>query len=37
MHIAAAVDTPIIVLFGPYGDYVWGLCGDSYIVIMKRG
>jgi len=35
MHIAAAVGTPIIVLFGPSGDHMWGPWGNGHIVIKK--
>lgn len=35
MHIAAAVNTPIIVLFGPSGDHMWGPWGNGHIVIKK--
>ncbi len=35
MHIAAAVNTPAIVLFGPSGDHMWGPWGDGHIVIKK--
>lgn len=35
MHIAAAVNTPVIALFGPSGDHMWGPWGDGHIVIKK--
>jgi heptosyltransferase-3 len=35
MHIAAAVKTPVIALFGPTGENVWGPYGDGHIVITK--
>jgi len=35
MYIAAAVDTPIVVLFGPSGDHMWGPWGNGRTVIKK--
>nr|HID59264.1 putative lipopolysaccharide heptosyltransferase III [Desulfobacterales bacterium] len=35
MHIAAAVNTPVIALFGPSGEHMWGPWGDGHIVIKK--
>lgn len=35
MHIAAAVGTPVIVLFGPSGDHMWGPWGEGHLVIKK--
>ncbi len=35
MHIAAAVDTPTIALFGPSGDHMWGPWGNGHTVIKK--
>jgi len=35
MHIAAAVKTPVIALFGPTGENVWGPYGNGHIVITK--
>ena len=35
MHIAAAVKSPIIVLFGPSGEHNWGPWGEGHIVIKK--
>jgi len=35
MHIAAAVNTPVIALFGPSGDHMWGPWGNGHIVIKK--
>lgn len=36
MHIAAAVKTPVIALFGPTGENVWGPYGNSHIVLTKN-
>lgn len=36
MHIAAAVGTPIIALFGPSGEVSWGPWGDGHMVIKKN-
>jgi len=35
MHIAAAVGTPVVALFGPSGDHMWGPWGDGHLVIKK--
>jgi len=35
MHIASAVNTPVIVLFGPSGDHMWGPWGQDHVVIKK--
>jgi heptosyltransferase-3 len=35
MHIAAAVGTPVIALFGPSGDHMWGPWGRGHTVIKK--
>jgi heptosyltransferase-3 len=35
MHIAAAVGTPVIALFGPSGEFNWGPWGDGHVVIKK--
>ena len=35
MHIAAAVKTPVIALFGPSGDHMWGPWGEGHLVIKK--
>jgi len=35
MHIAAAVNTPVIALFGPSGDHMWGPWGEGHLVIKK--
>jgi heptosyltransferase-3 len=35
MHLAAAVGTPAVALFGPSGDYNWGPWGDGHLVIKK--
>jgi len=36
MHIAAAVKTPVIALFGPSGENIWGPYGNTHIVITKE-
>jgi len=36
MHIAAAVKTPVIALFGPSDPAVWGPWGDGHVVIQKE-
>jgi heptosyltransferase-3 len=36
MHIAAAVKTPVIALFGPTGENVWRPFGDRHVVITKN-
>ena len=35
MHIAAAVGTPVIALFGPSGEFNWGPWGKGHMVIKK--
>jgi len=35
MHIAAAVGTPVIALFGPSGEFNWGPWGNGHVVIKK--
>jgi heptosyltransferase III len=35
MHMAAAVGTPVIALFGPSGDHMWGPWGEGHLVIKK--
>ncbi|MGQ9688162.1 MAG: putative lipopolysaccharide heptosyltransferase III [Desulfobaccales bacterium] len=35
MHLAAAVNTPAVALFGPSGAYNWGPWGDGHLVIQK--
>lgn len=35
MHIAAAVGTPVVALFGPSGEKSWGPWGEGHIVIKK--
>ena len=35
MHIAAAVGTPVIALFGPSGEFNWGPWGEGHVVIKK--
>lgn len=36
MHIAAAVETPVVALFGPSGDIMWGPWGRGHRVIRKK-
>ena len=36
MHIAAAVKTPVIALFGPSGEFNWGPWGDAGHVVIKK-
>jgi heptosyltransferase-3 len=36
MHIAAAVKTPVIALFGPSGEFNWGPWGEGHTVITKE-
>jgi heptosyltransferase-3 len=36
MHIAAAVGTPVIALFGPTGDLQWGPWGEQHVVFTKK-
>ena len=35
MHIAAAVNTPVIALFGPTGESTWAPYGSNHIVLSK--
>ena len=35
MHIAAAVRTPVVALFGPTNEKVWAPFGDGHIVLLK--
>jgi heptosyltransferase III len=35
MHIAAAVGTPVVALFGPSGNHMWGPWGHSHVVISQ--
>ena len=35
MHIAAAVGTPVLALFGPSGEFNWGPWGNGHVVIKK--
>ncbi len=35
MHIAAAVNTPVVALFGPSGDHMWGPWGNGHSVVKK--
>ena len=35
MHIAAAVGTPVIALFGPSGEVNWGPWGNGHVVIKR--
>jgi heptosyltransferase-3 len=35
MHMAAAVGTPVVALFGPSGDHMWGPWGEGHLVIKK--
>ncbi len=35
MHLAAAVKTPAVALFGPSGDYNWRPWGEGHLVIKK--
>lgn len=36
MHLAAAVNTPAVALFGPSGAYNWGPWGEGHLVIQKE-
>jgi|UniRef100_A0A7C5AMQ3 heptosyltransferase-3 len=35
MHLAAAVDTPAVALFGPSGVFNWGPWGEGHLVLQK--
>jgi heptosyltransferase-3 len=35
MHLAAAVNTPVVALFGPSGVFNWGPWGQGHLVIKK--
>jgi heptosyltransferase-3 len=35
MHLAAAVGTPTVVLFGPSGPYNWRPWGEGHVVLTK--
>jgi heptosyltransferase-3 len=35
MHLAAAVNTPVVALFGPSGVFNWGPWGEGHLVINK--
>ncbi|MGO9176514.1 MAG: glycosyltransferase family 9 protein, partial [Desulfobaccales bacterium] len=35
MHLAAAVDTPAVALFGPSGAFNWGPWGEGHLVLQK--
>jgi heptosyltransferase-3 len=35
MHLAAAVNTPAVALFGPSGAFNWGPWGEGHLVIQK--
>ena len=35
MHMATAVNTPVVAIFGPSRIWRWGPCGDGQIVIQK--
>jgi heptosyltransferase-3 len=35
MHLAAAVNTPVVALFGPSGVFNWGPWGEGHLVIKK--
>lgn len=36
MHIAAAVGTPVVALFGPSGEAQWGPWGEQHTVLTKK-
>jgi heptosyltransferase-3 len=36
MHIAAAVGTPVIAIFGPTGEMQWGPWGDGHIIFSRK-
>ncbi|MFZ5448712.1 MAG: putative lipopolysaccharide heptosyltransferase III [Thermodesulfobacteriota bacterium] len=35
MHLAAAVNTPVVALFGPSGVFNWGPWGEGHLVVKK--
>ncbi len=35
MHIAAAVGTSVIALFGPSGEFNWGPWGNGHVIIKR--
>ncbi len=35
MHIAAAMGTPVVALFGPSGEHNWGPWGEGHVVVTK--
>ncbi len=35
MHLAAAVNTPAVALFGPSGVFNWGPWGEGHLVIKQ--
>jgi heptosyltransferase III len=35
MHMAAAVGTPVVALFGPSGEHMWSPWGEGHLVIKK--
>jgi heptosyltransferase-3 len=35
MHMAAAVGTPVVALFGPSGEHNWGPWGEGHVVVRK--
>jgi heptosyltransferase-3 len=35
MHMAAAVGRPVLALFGPSGDHMWGPWGEGHLVLKK--
>ena len=35
MHMAAAVGTPVVALFGPSGEHMWGPWGKGHQVVAK--
>jgi heptosyltransferase-3 len=35
MHIAAALKKPVVALFGPSGEHMWGPWGEGHLVIKK--
>jgi ADP-heptose:LPS heptosyltransferase len=36
MHMATAVDTPVLAIFGPSRPWRWGPCGKGHIIIQKK-